>query len=396
MRDEGAGKRRNRLEATPPGEAHKGAFQDSVQPSAPSHEKDLQSTLHAAPQTEPQVRRRRPKPPAIKTCADLLRLTYGGTRRINPKKAEIDVLRTGRGPELSEKEVLLDLAKSDRTLMRTRELMLFSLERSDVLKLVAPIQEFVRDVLQQHPAFQARRLDGVLKNRTDGPSEAEAVQFLSNQSFASLSWPNGVAALKKTEAELCRVNALACLLLWFRGTRGTSIDRILWYLQSNVFAPLAKHHRSELQKLRVLTSSRDREGIAVAFAILEMRVLKEARLAAGARKAADQAVERAKVLHERVTQLEKDLETARTDVTLLSKSLDRTNRDHDNERAHLRDENEQMRGRIVRRLREEVALLNEGLHALRRDPPKVHVMEDHAERAIDRLKREWARLKRED
>ena len=117
----------------------------------------------------------RSKQPAIETCADLLRLAYGGKRRINPKKAEIDVLRVGQAPERSEREELLDLATSDRTLARTLELLLFSLERSDVLRLGAQIQEFVGDVLQQHPAFQAKRLEGALTNRIHGLGEDEAV-----------------------------------------------------------------------------------------------------------------------------------------------------------------------------------------------------------------------------
>ena len=40
--------------------------------------------------------------------------------------------------------------------------------------------------------------------------------------------------------------------------------------------------------------------------------------------------------------------------------------ERENEIAHLRDDYEQLRGRILGRLREEISLLNEGLHALRR------------------------------
>ena len=70
--------------------------------------------------------------------------------------------------------------------------------------------------------------------------------------------------------------------------------------------------------------------------------------------------------------------------------------ERENEIAHLRDDYEQLRGRILGRLREEISLLNEGLHALRRVPPKVHVMVDHAERAIDGLKNELKQLRGED
>ena len=54
-----------------------------------------------------------------------------------------------------------------------------------------------------------------------------------------------------------------------------------------------------------------------------------------------------------------------------------------------------MKGQTLRRLNEDSALLEEGLHALQREPPKVGVMIDHAERAIDGLKRAAERIGRE-
>ena len=56
---------------------------------------------------------------------------------------------------------------------------------------------------------------------------------------------------------------------------------------------------------------------------------------------------------------------------------------------------EKLRGQMIRRLKTEIELLDEGLHALRLDEPKIHVMDDHAERAIGGLKKELERLKRD-
>jgi len=62
--------------------------------------------------------------------------------------------------------------------------------------------------------------------------------------------------------------------------------------------------------------------------------------------------------------------------------------------AHLLDDLETMRGTTLRRLTDDVALLREGLHALRRDQPKVHIMVDHAERVIDALTAHIKQLQR--
>lgn len=54
-------------------------------------------------------------------------------------------------------------------------------------------------------------------------------------------------------------------------------------------------------------------------------------------------------------------------------------------------EYERLRARLQRRLKSDIELLNEGLHALRRDKP--HVMEDRAERALEALEAELETLK---
>ena len=71
-------------------------------------------------------------------------------------------------------------------------------------------------------------------------------------------------------------------------------------------------------------------------------------------------------------------------------------REHENEKAHLRDDYEKLRGQVLHRLRQEVTLLEEGLYALKKEPPKIHVMVDHAERAIQGLRREIERIVRDD
>lgn len=53
---------------------------------------------------------------------------------------------------------------------------------------------------------------------------------------------------------------------------------------------------------------------------------------------------------------------------------------------HAKNDLEQLRATTIRKIEAEVDLLQDGLSAIRRDPPKVHVMDDHAERAIDGLR----------
>lgn len=63
------------------------------------------------------------------------------------------------------------------------------------------------------------------------------------------------------------------------------------------------------------------------------------------------------------------------------------------EMSHMRDAIERRRTRTLRVLLAQVDLLSEGLLAIKRNPPKVHVMIDHAERALDALRAEIEQLK---
>jgi hypothetical protein len=51
-----------------------------------------------------------------------------------------------------------------------------------------------------------------------------------------------------------------------------------------------------------------------------------------------------------------------------------------------------LRGLTLRRLRREVALLKDGLYALKQPVPKLHVTMDHVERVIEGLETEITRI----
>ena len=70
-------------------------------------------------------------------------------------------------------------------------------------------------------------------------------------------------------------------------------------------------------------------------------------------------------------------------------------RDHQTAVTHLRDDFERLRTRVLRRLSRELDLLDEGMGAIRREPPRLHVMLDHGERATSGLREEIKNLERE-
>ena len=63
--------------------------------------------------------------------------------------------------------------------------------------------------------------------------------------------------------------------------------------------------------------------------------------------------------------------------------------------AIVRDKFELLRTRILRRLVSEVELLEDSLSAVRKNPPKIRVVEDHIDRVLEGLNREIALLKKD-
>lgn len=294
----------------------------------------------------------------------------------------------------AERDPLLALAAADRTLERTRELLLLSAERFGTSALAAQVRGFVGEVLHRHPAFRSPSLVGVLANLPEAAGEENAIEFLASQTYVSLGWPEEPSTLTRAAAQACRTNAIYCLLLWFRETRGMPFARIQRHLHATLWAPAGRRLSSDVQKLRLLMGARDLGAIAIASSALEKHALEQGQLAAAAQRAEERAVARAAQLDEALASAEAKLKEASASIAALTDEGRRLREAHADEIAHRRDAFEDLRGRVLRCLRQETALLNLGLQALRAQQPKPHVMDDHADRVLEALRREIERIER--
>lgn len=336
---------------------------------------------------------KRAKPPSIENVAHLLGAIYGGRfKRMTLKKAELAALRRAPAPTEAERVDLFREAQLDRLLDKTRQLMLLGL-RLDGPAVPGLIREFARGVLERHPLFQSESLGSVLANIPEAMAEEEAIKAVLRVDCASLTWPEEKKQLTKKQCDQCRRNGALCLLMLFWGSRGTSVERIQRYLQSTLWAPTSRGQNSDREKLYALISTRDPAAASVTFSLLDGAATEQRRRAETAVGAEERALSRVAQLEEQLAHVERDLTEATAEAERVQKELEETSQAHATARVHWKDDYEQLRGQILRRIKEELSLLDEGLHALRREPPKVHVMIDHAERAIDGLKREMQRLR---
>ena len=361
--------------------------------ASPSERRKLPGEAPAAAEsssdTSRSAKKTRTTTPPLKSYADLLRAVYGpARRRWKPTHKEIGEIQ-GSKLHSAEREVLLDLAASDVTLKKTRDLMLFGTKRLDGPNGDRPIRSFVRDVLHRHPAYQSKSLSATLA-RAHVPLERRTVHVLTTE---ARRWHER-SELPKHQRHSCIANALHCLLLWHGEDRSSSasLQDVLGVLREELWISFTKRRTSELDKLRALVEDRDPYATSIACSGLSGQILQLRRQLNESRASTRELEASLNAVNSQLQETKDQLKDADTRSTGLDHELGTARESHANETAHLRDTLEKLRSSVVRRLKAELSLLSDGLHALRRDPPKVSVMDDHAERAIDGLTRELERL----
>ena len=337
----------------------------------------------------------RAKAMRIERMDQLLHAIYAGTfKRVTLKKEEIKAIRNSPNLAVSEHEEFLGRIPSlDRTLDRTRHLLLLSVGLDMPVK-ISQIQEFVSVVLQRHPAFRTSLLREGLENLPGGLEQDQAVEELANQDYAKLNLPEGVEPLSKNEQKKCKDNAVGCLLLWLWITRRiVSPEKIIYYLQAHLWKPVARRHNTEPEKLRVLITTRDRAAVSIIRTLMENQILQQSQRADAAISAEERAIVLKGETDKELVDVKNMLTVSQAEVGQLKKKLVSKSQELIDERAHSKNEYEQLRGQVLRRLRSELKLLDEGLQALQLETPKTHVTIDHIERVIDGLKSEMDRLR---
>jgi chromosome segregation ATPase len=176
--------------------------------------------------------------------------------------------------------------------------------------------------------------------------------------------------------------------VWFSESRGLGLDRLTSGLYAALWKPAADAVKAETGRLRHMTEVRDLAGLGIAAATFKQQADGHIAAMLSAKRAQEALEERNRALQEQVRRLQEQLDAYEQQRAVLEQSLAQERQNHEHTRVHLKDDYEQLRTRLLRRLKAEVSLLTDGLHALRRDPPKTHVMDDHAERVLDGFKKE--------
>lgn len=336
----------------------------------------------------------------IETYGQFIAHAYGMKGRKVAMKSKVE-RAIADAPKLTfdEMERVGHLVKDDVLLAVPRQLLLAARAVQGFPALRAALRGFVRDVLLGHPFFSQPGVEAAVRNLDDAPTPAEVLKVLA-ASDKKLLAADVVDLMKASEIEQLRLNAVNCMAVWLADVKSLAIPALSDALFLALWRPRAMELGHETARLRALTEIEELAGVGL--------VCEEYRRQAVERLAqADMATREAAGLKERVQLLERQLAEAQEASVTQAAAMAASEAAHatalaalkvntENEAAHLRDDIELLRTRVLRRLKADVDLLELGLEALRRPEPKVHVMMDSAERVADALRKEIKNLQGDD
>lgn len=321
--------------------------------------------------------------------------TLKKTQKLTLDAKTADVIKGKTILDTDALQRLQRLAQQDRLLATPRQLL--RVVRSAATTEPAlrnAIREFVRNALLAHRLFHELNLVGCIRNQPGAADLASALSLIAKSSLESVLPPDedGEIPDKKVFDEL-RLNAIRTLALWMTEVQHTPSSSLAEAFYYTLWQPAAEGGRS-VDEHQILTEIKDFQSVGLACRSFVKTAEEQA-------KAAQAAVFQTRRAQEETNMLREELNQSRTSLLALEQRLTEVEGQLQDQQAayqtldlHLRDQLENLRTRVLRRLKDDERLLSEGLIALRRPTPKVHVMDDHAERVLDSLQSEIKKLEK--
>lgn len=342
---------------------------------------------------DPAKRARRPPQAAIETLEQLIDHAYArkGQRVSLPRKSLVRIAQTPQMSESAETS-LLDRARADIALTVTRQLLVVAESLDQFGRLQQELLRFIGASLRQHPVLASDRSLVAGQCAIDAPEPSEAIAVVARHDLSTFDRVSQAGLKSKAQLKELRINLLHSLALWFFLRRRTPLHQLIGLLLAQLWSREAEAIKVEGVRLRRILEVRDSAALGIACLQFAQDAREQARVAEAAKRTERAAVEKTDELSAKLDTLQAELRKAKAEIVNLRAAEAEQTRLHEDELLHLRDALEHLRTRALRTLKTEIALLEEGLHAARLTPPKVHVTIDHAERAISALREEAKRL----
>jgi hypothetical protein len=294
-----------------------------------------------------------------------------------------------------ERNRLLTLARKDFALAASRFLLVTAISLPDTNKFKEVLRCFVRDVLLIHPSFAAEELQAFVKNLPGSIDHSRAVELVLSANYALEEPAEGNKSLNISAKHKMQSRIVSCFAVWLVLAKKVDPEIVLRLLYPTIWKHASAKVKGYGCRASQMLDLADPARVALVCTAYE-GFLKEEKVRADT--AVGIAEEEAQKVHQLSIMLDEANEQIKNQESCIKekdKLIEKERESARIEKVHHLDNFEKLRGRLLRCLKSETTLLDDGLQALRRDPPKVHVMLDHADRAISNLKSEIRNLESE-
>ncbi|HRQ76173.1 MAG TPA: hypothetical protein PK098_09675 [Phycisphaerales bacterium] len=360
---------------------------------APTTSDSMQQS--ASPESKRKAKTPRRGKSPITTLPELLQYAYsrrGQKLAVNKKTASQIAQAVTLGDGTIEQ--VQSLAKDDTLLAVPKQLLLVALQYDSLRPLSSALQRSVAAACRFHaatPVLQLIQIDPPVDEDAVDDHFAAAVRF---DYRGQLPQESG-KPLSKAHADKLRSNLVATLALWLIVRHRMSVDQVTRILFRAVWTPSAPRPKSVLDRARLFAELHDWPTAGMICASFAEEAETHRIAADDAEASLSKANVELKAKEAKINELTNTIEERDRTIRNWEERHRQVEADHEIAITHIRDDYESLRARVLRSLGRELDLLETGLQALRRDPPKVHVMVDHAERAMAGLHDEVEQLKGE-
>lgn len=301
--------------------------------------------------------------------------------------------------DAAQRETLAALSANDQQLVVAKQLLLLTTTISGFPHLRSALREAVRSALLNHPAFKGPLASSFLMTPSDAAPLSHVLAELQRFELISSAKEDKESAKTAPVSQL-RDNACFCLALWHAESSSMTLPRIVESLYTAIWEPAARKLESEEARWRTLADLKDVEAVGLACDVFRREFTEQfqkcQQALADVQDLAQQASQLAQQNQHLQYQLQEHQESAKRELEALRQQMKELQTKAEIQAVHQRDDAEQIRSRLLRRLKADLSNLEEGLTALRRPEPKVHVMMDIAERVTDAIRKEIRNLQGEE
>ena len=326
-------------------------------------------------------------------------------RRIAIKKKVLQDISSNLHVPVEGLVALQKLANADKQFCVPRQILLAAREIEGYPAIKEALTNFVQTAMLSHPIFKNPKVAGAIRNLPDAPPFHTALKLVMEEVVEKddsdekgREKRDGEKGGKKSvDPEELKVNAANCLAVWLAVTKHLSLEDVTDALNDALWGPAGRTVELHVAKLRALTGIEKPEGMGLACEMYRRQARERAALA----ERASAEVSRLRASLTEAQQLFELTNRERHDSNIALGKLQKESAEEikalrtttETQAAHLRDDLEQLRSRVLRRLVMDVETLDIGLSALQSPAPRIHVIQDRVERVIDALRSEIKKIR---